>query len=770
MTYLDRISGQHDVLFFPDRLALPKPSSSPKATIAVVGNFPPTKCGIATFTADMVNSIRETSPDSLVDVYGMVRDENIKCQKPVRTLIVETDRESYRQAGIELDRSGADIVWLQHEFGLFGGDDGAWIIDLLTPVAIPLAVTFHTILETPTEGQKRVMDWLVARAAKLVAMTEEGRMTLEHVYGADPDQIVIIPHGVPDRPFGRTEEMKEKFDFSGRNTLMTFGLISPGKGIETVIAALPGIVAQFPETRYCIAGATHPKLLAREGEKYRHDLVSMATSLGVADHIVWVNRFLDEKELLDLIEAADIYLTPYTGAGQSTSGTLSYAVALGKAVISTPYKHANELLSNDVGVIVPFADVSALQDAVASLLADPQLLASYQRKAYSAGRSMTWPVFGRKSMEVVESLRVGRPVALRTSKVASECGLLRMCDDTGILQHGVFSIPDRAHGYCIDDNARALMFANVSNAAFAQRARTFAAFIQHGWNPDIRRFRNFMGFDRTWLEQSGSDDSCGRTLWALGATMASACDTRIELWASKLWAESSDMALDFSSPRATAFAMLGADRVLETCPGDKSAQIILETGLKRLAELYAAVNRPGWRWFETYLAYDNCRLPEAMLRAAVRIGDDISAVHALEALDWIVLQQTTPAGHFRPIGSNSFGNTIVPDDPFDQQPVDAWATVDAAAAAYYFEPEQRWLDTARAAFGWFFGRNDRGIAVADLATGGCHDGLTPRGVNLNQGAESVLSLHLAQHTIMKLEAGLKEGHAAETEQSQPASV
>lgn len=745
---LENIAAKFDdILPFPDRSVGRAPLRNTVRHIAVVGNFPPTKCGIATFTQDMVDSISGVSAKTQIDVYAMVADDAADCPPNVRTLIPEGDRAAYRQAGIELDQSGAELVWLQHEFGLFGGEAGIWIIDLLQQVAAPLVVTLHTVLETPNAAQRQVMEWLGNRAARLVVMSDEGRAILERVYKIEPARITIIPHGVPDRPFGRSAQMKRQFGLGDRKLLMTFGLISPGKGIEHAIAALPAICEQHPDILYSIVGVTHPKLVAHEGEAYRHRLQALTRELGVEAHVEWVDRYLDKDELLDRIEAADIYLTPYAAAEQSTSGTLSYAMALGKAIVSTPYKHAKELLANDHGRLVPFSDAASIAETVNVLLDDPEQLRRIQTRAYEAGRATIWPEFARQTLMLCNSLQVRQP-PVHIPQFLPQDGLMRLCDSCGIIQHSVLSVPDRHHGYCVDDNARALMLAVQSDGEIARQAPVFAAFVQHSWNAERRQFRNFMGYDRRWVEDAGSVDSNGRTLWALGSVIAHDAKGELREWAAQLWQQAAPIALDFTAPRAIAFAILGADQVLAHDEGDRVAQAILRQGLDRLSAAYNASSRPGWRWFEAYLAYDNCRLPHAMLRAADRLRDEVAALHALEALDWIVHVQSESAGHFRPVGSYAFGVAHAPGDPYDQQPVDAWAMIDAGLAAYDYDGDQKWLDAARMAQNWFFGRNDRGRSIAVARTGDCHDGLTPLGVNRNRGAESVLALHLG-HLAMR---------------------
>jgi len=730
-----------------------------KTRIALVGGFTPRRCGIATFTADVHASLKAASPDLVIDVYAMTPSDGHTVFDPaVRAAIAENDPASFAAAAAMIEQSCPGMVWLQHEFGLYGGPAGDMIFALIDRISAPLVITLHSVLPQPDAAHRAVMDRLIGRAARLVVMSQHSAALLVSVYGADPEQIAVIAHGAPDRPFGRSASFKRKFGFEGRQVLMTFGLLSPGKGIEAVIAAMPSIIADHPRALYCIIGATHPNLIAREGEAYRERLHALATSLGVEDHIHWRNAFVANGELLDLIEAADIYVTPYPGAGQSTSGTLAYAVALGKAVVSTRYVHAEELLADDHGVLVPFGDSAAIAAGIGALLDDPQQLLALQQRAYKRGRSMVWPVFARQSLAVIKAVKqpVVTPAALGPIGIE---GLLRICDDTGIIQHSIRTVPDRAHGYCVDDNARALMLVNRLGAeAEPHRTRltsVFAGFVQNAWNADAGEFRNFMGFARNWLEDKGSEDSCGRSLWALGATAREGQTAPIRDWAADLFDATAMSAQSFGSPRAAAFAMLGADyrlasAPLTTAPGHVLATSILEQGAIWLSDLLRRVRTPDWVWFETLLAYDNCRLPEALIRAGLRLGRDDFVKAGIEALQWIMAVQIAPAGHFRPVGSGTFGQEFALPRPFDQQPVEAWAAIDACAAAYAASGSERWIRQARCAFDWFAGCNDRGVAVGEPDTGSCHDGINPRGLNLNQGAESVLAYQHAAIAMRKL--------------------
>lgn len=720
--------------------------------LALVGGFLPRRCGIATFTTDIHASLRLAAPELAVDVYAMSPAiDAIAFNPSICSTITEGDAKSFVDAARRIETSGADVIWLQHEFGLFGGLAGDMIFELVDRVSAPLVVTLHTVLADPDADQMRVMKKLIGSASKLVVMSECSRLLLKTRYDVGDEQIAMIPHGVPDRPFGRTESFKNAAGLAGRDVLMTFGLLSPGKGIEAAIAALPAIIADCPDILYCIVGATHPNLLACEGEAYREGLQAQAESLGVENHIQWIDAFLETDALLDLIEAADIYVTPYTGAGQSTSGTLAYAMALGKAVVSTPYAHAAELLDDGHGILVPFADSAAIARAIVALFNDHEQLETTQRRAYQRGRRMIWAALAAELAGLVSAAKAAPRVADHPANVGIG-GLLRICDDTGILQHSVHDIPNRAHGYCVDDNARALMLTNrLGPEAEPHRSRLagiFAAFVEASWNEDRGQFRNFMDYRRNWLEDSGSEDSCGRTLWALGATALEGRTASTRMWARRLFTRAATSISDFRSPRAIAFAMLGADHLL-AAEENAPARAILEHGSDRLLALYDRVSAPDWDWFEPVLAYDNGRIPEALIRAGIRLRRADATQGGLDTLRWLNNSQTAPAGHFRPVGSDSFGRHRELPRPFDQQPVEVWAAIDAASAAHDLTGDAIWLAHAQRAFRWFAGANDRGLAVADPLTGTCRDGINRRGVNLNEGAESVLAY---QHACLALRA------------------
>ena len=721
--------------------------------VAILGNYPPRQCGIATFTADSAASLRLASPDIALDIYAMDDGGAYDFPDAVTVTLPQDQVGAYEALAERINDSGAQVLWIQHEFGIFGGEAGDHLLALTERLRIPYVLTLHTVLDQPTPAQRRVLNALMARAAKVIVMVESARDILARSHTVPMARTTVIPHGIPDFAFCPTAVGKAALDLGDRPVILTFGLLSPDKGLEEMIEALPAIVERAPDALYVIAGATHPHLVAQQGEAYRDCLSERAIELGVRDHVRFVNRFMELDELTDWLSAADVYVTPYRNPAQITSGTLAYAFGMGKAIVSTPYVHARELLADEGGKLVPFRSPAALADAVGDLLAHPDELEALSKRAYQRGRTTIWSRSGESVLALFDSLLADKVTAMPTRRAAPEpaavpVGLHRLTDDTGIVQHSILAIPDRSHGYCIDDNARALMLMAVADPMDeAERLRlslTYAAFMQHAWNPVAGRFRNFMGFDRRWLEDVGSEDSNGRTLWALGVTAARHPNRDIARWAERLYdTVSADMA-DLSSPRALAFLILGALARLEVTPGHAESLALLERHGATLMALVHANRRPDWRWFEIMLAYDNARLPEALIRMGHHLGLRAMVEAGLDTLEWIGTKQRTPAGHFRPVGTESFGLAHAEPAQFDQQPLDAWAMIDACAAAVEVDRDPRWSALAERAYRWFLGDNDLGHSMLSPASGECFDGLNPVGVNLNHGAESVLAWHLAR--------------------------
>ena len=713
--------------------------------IALLGNFPPRRCGLATFTHDSWQALLAHDPAPRVDVYAMDDGQVEGYGSEITRLIPQDDIAAYRQAADAIDASGAQMLWVQHEYGIFGGDAGSHLLALVNRVTVPVALTLHTVLETPNAAQRATLDALLERAATIIVMAERGRNILIATHGVDAARIVVIPHGIPDRPFVDSVEARRRIGLAERPTILTFGLLSPDKGIADMIEAMPQVVAECPDAHYVVLGATHPHLIRHNGEAYRESLVARVAELGLGNSVSFVDQFVELDELTNWLAAADAYVTPYRNAAQITSGTLAYAVGMGKAVVATPYIHATELLADDHGIIVPMLSPQALGNAVAHLLTDSAARDAISARAYARGREMIWP---RNAEAVLGAMAKGlRASASRrvtqVEPVLKLTPITRMTDGVGMLQHSILGVPDRRHGYCIDDNARGLLLmARADDLPMETRvalSTTYASFVQHAWNPDEARYRNFMGYDRCWLEDAGSEDSNGRTLWALGVTAAFGPSAAIRRWAAACYDQTAAAIGDLASPRARAFAMLGAAEMLVVRPGDIAALKVLRNGADMLMTLATAASRPDWAWFEIVLSYDNTRLPEALIRAGQALDDEALIAAGLETLDWVSQQTTAEDGQFQPVGTTSFGEPFATPAIFDQQPLEAWAAIDACALAYQVTADAKWSARAAAAHGWFLGANTLSVPIIDPDTGECHDGLTPFDANHNQGAESVIA-------------------------------
>jgi glycosyltransferase involved in cell wall biosynthesis len=729
--------------------------------LALIGNFLPRKCGIATYTTDTFEALKQRYPELRVDVYAM-DDHPGRYDYPeaVTRAIAQNDRADYLKAARAIEASGAQALWIQHEYGIYGGPAGECLLALTDRLSIPIITTLHTVLERPSADERRVMEALLRRSSRVIVMADKGRDILKRVHGADDRKIVTIPHGVPDRMFVDPDSLKPVFGWEGREVILTFGLLAPNKGIETLIEALPAVVAEHPRALYVVLGATHPNLVAHEGEVYRDRLKALAEEKGVAAHVQFIDAFVEYDELIDYLQASDLYVTPYTNPAQITSGTLSYAVGVGKPVISTPYVHATEILADDHGVLVDFGDSAGFAREIARLLGDAEARQSLAQRAYARGRTMIWPRLAESAMVEMDSIvaekprQLGKPPAELAALAPDLAAVERMSDSTGMLQHSIYSVPDRRHGYCIDDNARALILMSkiegVDEAVRDKWTSVYASFVQHAWNTGARRFRNFMNFDRSWCEDVGSEDSNGRAIWALGVTARDARAQKHRDWASVLFDTTASIALELEAPRAHAFAMLGAAAMIEAHPGHALSRTILTRYGEELIALLDDARRPEWQWFEIVLAYDNARLPEALLRAGKVLGRQDFVSVGLETLEWITARQTSPEGRFRAVGTESFGRAYAEPLPFDQQPLEAQATIDACVAAWEATRDEHWREEAMRAYRWYLGANDLELPLATAQDGGCFDGLMPTGLNRNQGAESILALQLANCAISAL--------------------
>ncbi len=740
-------------------------NSDPPKRIAFLGNYLPRLCGIATFTHDVCEAVSASLPAA--ECYAAAvndRPEGYDYPPRVRLELAEKDIDSYRRAADFLNFDNADVLCVQHEFGIFGGPAGSHLVALLKEVRMPVVTTLHTILRNPNDGQRKVMDELVRRSDRLVVMAHKGAEILRDTYAVPDAKIDLIPHGIPNIPFAESSLSKAQFGVEGRPVLLTFGLIGPGKGIEYAIEALPAIVRAHPNVVYLVLGATHPHLVAREGEKYRLGLERLAEERGVKEHLIFFNRFVSNEDLIEFISAADIYLTPYLDEAQITSGTLAYVFGAGKAVVSTPYWHARELLAEGRGILVPFKDSAAIAGAVCEFLDHPERMETTRREAHRIGRDMIWTAVAERYVESFQRARADRKTMARTAFAGWTLAsrpyelpplrldhIVRMSDGAGIFQHANFTVPDFHEGYCTDDNARAFILCNLLDELGGEPpgenldalATTFLAFLSAAWNRDAGRFRNFMSHGRQWLEEAGSEDSHGRALWALGTGAGRSRDEGRKKLSKLLFESGLSVARTFSSPRAWAFTLLGVHEYARQFPDRAEVIAVREALTGELVRLWQGCATESWPWFEPVATYDNARLCQALIVSGQETPHAEALDIGLNSLRWLASVQRTQAGHFRPIGSNGFYVRDGVRADFDQQPVEAQAMVAACLEAFRVTGDATWQREAKRAFEWFLGRNDLGLPLYDSSTGGCCDGLHKDRVNENQGAESSLAFHLS---------------------------
>ncbi|HLO29938.1 MAG TPA: glycosyltransferase family 4 protein [Anaerolineales bacterium] len=732
--------------------------------VAFIGNYLPRQCGIATFTTDLCEAFTEQFPEIQTMALAMNdKPEGYRYSEKVRYELRENNLFDYERAANFLNQHQVDAISLQHEFGIFGGPTGRYILTLLRNVNAPVVTTLHTVLQKPNPEQYAVLQEVARLSDRLIVMSEHSKSDLEKVYGVPEQKIDLIPHGIHDVPFVDPGFHKDKFGAEGRFVLMTFGLLSRNKGIEYVIEALPAVVKRYPDLVYLVLGATHPHVIAEEGEAYRESLQKRVHDLNLEEHVLFYDQFVDLNDLKEFIGAANIYITPYLDPEQVVSGTLAYTVGAGKAVISTPYRYAQELLDEERGILVPFRDSEAISEKILYLLENETERNAMRKRAYLYGRNMIWPAVAEHYHKSFERARQEHfadhyQITINSFKreQVEETPMLkldhmeRMTDSTGMFQHAIANVPNYNEGYTTDDNARALIVAvqleevkNAQNQQALARAQElgsrYLAFLWHAFNPGNGRFRNFMSYDRRWLEEIGSEDSHGRSLWALGTVLARSKREGLQGTAGKLFEAALPAVVDFKSPRAWAFALLGIYRYLRRYPGDRAVSTIQNTLVQRLLKQYQTNRTEDWPWFENIATYCNPALSQVLMQYGQTNNDREASDAGLESLTWLVKIQQSEKGWLMPIGNQGFYRKGGPIAYFDQQPVEVYSLLSACLDAYQITKDPRWYDHATQAFEWFFGRNALGVSVYDKVTGGCCDGLHIDRLNENQGAESTLS-------------------------------
>jgi len=735
-----------------------------KKRVVFISTFPPRKCGIATFTSDLIrNASTAAKGDFEPLVVTMRSDDSLRYSDPVKFEIRQNVRSDYICAADYINFSHVDLVSVQHEFGLFGGSAGAYLALLLKRLKAPIITTLHTVLDEPTPDYHRALMDVCECSHKVVTMNERGVTMLQKIYGIRDRKICLIPHGIPDLPFVDSNYYKSKFSLEGRKTILTFGLISRNKGIEVMLRAMPQVIEAHPSVMYIVLGMTHPAVLKHEGESYRFSLQQLVKDLDLQDHVIFQNRFVDDEELHNFLCAADIYVTPYLSREQLTSGTLAFAVGTGKAVVSTPYWAATELLADDRGKLVPFGDSTKLAEAILGILQNDTLFYSLRRQAYDYGRSRTWPKVGQAYWKLFRDIRLPIRIAGGNTLTAAETissievpepaldHLIKLTDDTGLFQHAKFTIPTRAHGYCTDDNARGALamikyYTQYPDPQALRLLDIYLSFLMYAQNPD-GTIRNFMDFNRSWRAHEPAHDGFGRTLWALGTVLANP-PSPAYLSVVKDCFDKSVGHVSRQAPRGLAYSILGMCDYLKQFPGASDIKRQLEQAADELLTQYRESHYPDWDWFEDILTYDNAVLPHALFAAGMTLDDKKSVEVATRTADFL-LEATFDGDHFSFIGCRGWYERGKARAAFDQQPIDAAAMVMMLRAAYDVTNNAKFLNLQRTAFDWFLGTNDLRVPLYDFRTKGCSDGLMAGGVNGNQGAESMVSFLVSLLSIIE---------------------
>jgi glycosyltransferase involved in cell wall biosynthesis len=738
--------------------------------IAVVGNYLPRICGIATFTSDLCEALAKKlpNPENVIAIAMDDIEEGYDYPERVKFEIRENVLRDYISATDFLNLNQIDTVILQHEYGIFGGKDGVDIIHMLKNLKIPTITTLHTVLSKPSSKQRAIIQELAKYSQKFVVMAHKAKNILNDIYNIPDSMISIIPHGIPDIPFVDPYFYKDKYSLEDKKVILTFGLIGPSKGIEYMIEALPKIIEKHANTIYIILGVTHPGVLRTHGEEYRHFLQLKVKNLRLEDHVQFHNKFVDLETLTEYLIATDIYMTPYLSREQITSGTLAYAVGAGNAVVSTPYLYAEELLANGRGRLVPFRDSESTFKEINELLSNEHKRNTMRKKAYLYGRIMVWKEVAERYLRLVGEIFEQRPaypallkVGDPTAKIIDELPRINLhhfqvlTDDTGILQHSFFTIPNREHGYSLDDNARALivscMYYNLrKDEQIIKYIKIYLAFVYHAFNYENNRFRNFMSYDRTWLEETGSEDSHARALWGLGVAVNNAPNEAIRDMATRLFGDAISVVESFTSPRAWSFVIFGTYQYLNIFSGDASVRKIQEILAEKLYALYKDNFKPDWPWFEDKLTYANANLSHGLIIAGQRISRLDMFDAGISSLDWLIKNQTSPEGHISVIGNKNWHKKNDKESKFDQQPIEIMNITISCSTAFMFTGDEKWINKARKSFSWFLGQNDLGVQIYNYQTGGCRDGLHSQGTNANEGAESTLAWLISLLTMYKL--------------------
>lgn len=735
--------------------------------IAYISTYPPRECGLATFNHNLIRAILPDHNQQEISKKGYVialndsdSFEEYDYPEEVKVIVRQQYLEDYSKAAEFINNGDTDCCILQHEFGIFGGDDGIYVLPFIKQIEKPIISIFHTVLKRPSYLQKIIIQEIARISAKVVVMGKCAVGFLTDIYKVPADKIEFIEHGVPDLEAPEFNEVKATPLFSNRKVLLTFGLLSRNKGLETVIKALPAIAEKYPDVLYVILGNTHPGIRKNSGEEYRDSLFNLAVELGVKDNLAFINKFVSEEDLIQYLTAADIYVTPYLNEAQITSGTLSYAVGAGAAVLSTPYWHATELLDEGRGLLFNFKDEHTLANSVCELFDDPDKLFAIKNKAYNYGLGLRWPVIGKKYIAIAKEAVENPDLSGKIFSQILDTGVMPdfslkyvnlLTDSTGIIQHAKYGIPNWKEGYCLDDNARALIMALMSyqldgNEDALKLMNPYMSFIYYMQNED-GSFRNFLSYSREYLDETGSEDAFGRTIWALGYLIHYSPGNSYAEFGEELLRKALPHTENLQHLRGIANSIIGICYYLKTHSSNKEMLKLMLGLTKKLTDAYESVRGDNWHWFENHLTYDNAILPLALYHSSGITGDKKVLEIAAESSRFLELL-TVNDKYLNPVGNNGWYFREGSMPLHDQQAIETMAMVLMYSQAFSVTGNDEDMKKMFRSYLWFLGENSLHTPLYDKETAGCCDGLQISGVNRNQGAESALAYLISHLTVL----------------------
>ena len=733
-----------------------KHSQKDKKWAVYVSTFPPRECGIANFTQDLSNAFNELyAPREETKIVAMNLDSDasyVYDKKRVIFQIPQPDESKYVEAAKFLNNSSkVSIVNVQHEFGIFGGPNGSHIIIFLRELKKPVVITFHTVLPNPNQEIHDVVSAINNHVRTIIVMTENSKNILIKDYGINPEKIKIIPHGIHSTPYSDSLKFKKKLGLKNKTTISTFGLLSSGKGIEFGIEAMTEVVKKYPEAVYLIIGATHPVVLKNEGEKYREGLLAKVKELGLENNVIFYNKYLDTPDLLDFLNATDIYLAPPQNPDQAVSGTLSYALGCGKPIVSTAFAQAREDVTPEVGILVNFNESGGIRDAILDLLNDPEKRQKMGMLAYFRTRSRTWQnVILNYMREYIEIAPELGETEKNLPKIKLD-HLINMTDKFGLFQFAKLTEADPTFGYTTDDNARALIamikfYEETGRKRALPLIKTYLNFLEFVSRPE-GGFHNYVNHDKTIsLEQhvrENLESANSRAIFALSKTaVSSVLPEAIREKAAQLFRKNIETGCQMIAPRSLSYFIKALSKWTQIDSGPEILKLIQERA-DRLVAMFEENSDPNWKWFEDILAYSNGLMPDALIDAYKILKNEKYLSVARESMEFLNAY-SFDGDVCVPIGQSGWLKRGSKKTLHDQQPEEVAMLVLTQKSLYQITNDERLQEKMHLAFNWFLGNNTLHQVVYDQATGGCYDGVGEKNINLNQGAESTVMYLLAR--------------------------